>query len=222
MFSFLFKRVQIISLCFVCGCAPMVQVSVDSICSKEARLKTRFVLLPADENISQADLQFQEYAGYVEKALLDIGFECASSYEDANVAIVLSYGISEPQTYTYAYSVPVYGQTGIQTQSTGSSCGRAYSSYTTTSPIYGIVGTQERIGMSVNYVRGFSLLATDMDRSIELWSTKVTSVGASGDLREIFPILVVASKDYMAANSGREICITISENDKRIAELLSN
>lgn len=231
MVSSLIKCLVLIACVLLSGCAPKIDVTIDSISSIQAKLQNRFILLPNDEEIPPTDLQFLEYARYIENALVDIGFEKAMNYDDANVAIFLDYGISDPLTYTYTYTVPVYGQTGVSTNTSGSvyNCGNSaiYSSNTTYYPTYGIVGLSERLGTEVVYVRHFSLLAADFkefrssSNIAELWNTKVTSVGASCDLREVFPALVVAAKEYIASNTCKRVSVTISQDDKRITELVS-
>lgn len=211
------------------SCSPRVNVEIDSICSPKAETKKRFVLLPNPNVSDGSDLQYAEFSSYIEKALIQRGFEKALCYDDANVAIMLGYGISDPISYTYTYSVPVYGQTGVNTKTNGfihSTKNNAnFHSTTTSEPTYGIIGSSDRIGVGISYVRHFSLIAGDLDeyksssKVAELWSTNVKSVGESGDLRYIFPILVAASNDYIASNTGKKITVSISQDDKRISEL---
>lgn len=79
----------------VSGCAavqPSFSVRVDSI-SGGAVDKTSYILLPGNKDTKAEDLQFKEYAAYVNRALIKQGFVPAESFEKADVAIFLVYGI---------------------------------------------------------------------------------------------------------------------------------
>ncbi len=56
---------------------------------------------------------------------------------------------------------------------------------------------------------------------IQAWKTTVTSTGSSGDLRRVFPILVAASKDYIASNTKQKVERTLNETDKSVVEIKS-
>ncbi len=215
---------------FLTGCGPVVNVDVDSICSPRAKEKNKFVILPGNEGCDDSDLQFQEFSNYTERALENSGFIKASSVNDADVAILLSYGVSDPHVYQYTYSSPVYGQTGYSSSSTHGTLNTfgntaIYSGSTTYTPTYGIVGSTTNVGTGVLFVRHFVLNGIDIakfndsNKVIELWTTKAISAGESGDIRRVFPILLGASKDYIATNTGRKISLTLKENDKRVLEI---
>lgn len=194
-------------------------VNVDSICSSIAHQKKRYILLPGNQDGNVNDLQFQEFAAYTDKALQSQGFRKAQ--DEADVAIFLSYGISDPKNQEYTYSVPLYGQTGISSSKNAevnkSSRSTKYSEETSYTPQYGIIGREERVGTRVVYTRYLSLSGVDLKEARELWSTKVESVGSSGDLREIFPILLIASQKHIGKNTGKQITYTLKE-DKELLE----
>lgn len=102
------------------GCAMVhtFNVDVDSISSPEAELKKRYILLSGLKNAELGDLQFKEYAQYVERALTSKGFAKANNLEEANVAIILVYGVGDPQTHVYSSLLPIWGQTGISSSTT--------------------------------------------------------------------------------------------------------
>ena len=43
----------------------------------------------------------------------------------------------------------------------------------------------------------------ETEKEVQLWKTTVTSTGTSGDLRQVFPILVAASQEHIH-NNGLE------------------
>ena len=104
--------VMLCGLGLLVGCTTYrsFNVSVDSICTSSACQKKTYILLPGNKDGKIGDLQFQEFAAYTEKALNMQGFMRASSIDDADVAILLCYGISDPQFYEYTYSLPIYGR----------------------------------------------------------------------------------------------------------------
>lgn len=234
---FIFSRIILIYLVTILfsGCAtvpstPEFHVAVDSISSQDAMSKRRYILLPGLDNTELTDLQFKEYAAYVEKALASKLFVKANNLEDANVVIFLVYGIGNPQEHSFTYSLPIWGQTGVSSSTTfgtlntlGSTA--TYSGFTTYTPTYGIKGFMPFSGSYVTFFRYLMLDAIDLDKYkesqkiIPLWRTTVTSTGSSGDLRQVFPILVTASKPYIGTNTGKKITIVITEDDQRVVEI---
>jgi len=219
-------------LLLVQGCAigPQFHVNVDSISAPEATSKTKYVLLPGVKGVEVTDLQYREYSGYVERALNSIGYTQAPNFSEANIAIFLGYGIGEPQTQQYSYSLPTWGKTGVSsanTYGTATTYGNTTSVNATTiyTPSYGIIGSTIHIGSRTIYLCYMWLDAIDLDeyreteKEVQLWKTTVTSTGSSSDLRQVFPILVAASKPYISSNTGKKIQVVISENDKQIIEV---
>jgi hypothetical protein len=182
--------------------------------------------LPGNKDVKADDLHFQEYAGYVHRALFDHGFVQAEAIEKANIAIFLSYGIGDPQEHQFSFSMPTFGQTGISSaQSFGTFGSGLFSGTTTYTPSYGVTGSQKVSGRYITYFRFMLVNAVDLDefkesgKEIHLWKTTVTSSGASDDLRQVFPVMVAASKDHIATNTGKRIKIQIQENDDKVLEI---
>ena len=222
----------IIGLLLLSGCATTQQgfiVNVNSI-SGPAANNNSYILLPGDKDTNVNDLQFKEYATYVNRALNKQGFVPADSYEKANVVIFLVYGIGDPKEHQYSFSMPTFGQTGISSSYTTGTVntygGRgSYSGTTTYTPTYGITGSTSHSGAFVTYFRFLMLDAIDLDefnkskREVQLWKTTVTSAGSSGDLRRVFPVLVAASSQYIAKNTGHIVEVNLDEEDQRVIEI---
>jgi hypothetical protein len=169
---------------------------IDSLAKPDATEKKRYVLLPGNKDVEATDLQFLEYAGYVEKVLSDKGFVRSSSFDDSDVAVVMAYAIGDPQTHHHTYSVPIWGKTGVsssQTYGTVTSFGgsASYSGTTTYTPTYGITGYSTNVASQTTYTRFLVLDAYDIavykrDKRIEqVWTTRVVSTGSSDDLLRI-------------------------------------
>jgi len=163
----------------------------------------------------------------VNRALIKQGFVPAESFESANIEILLAYGIGDPQEHLYSYSLPTWGQTGVSSSyTTGmvSSYG-SYSGITTYTPTYGVTSSTSYIGSYTTYFRYMILYAVDLDeykntkKEVQLWKTSVTSSGSSGDLRRVFPILVAASNQYIATNTGKKVTVNLYEEDEQVIEI---
>jgi len=216
---------------FLSGCAGMQPKrfvsSVDSLAQADAVAKKRYVLLPGGEGVEASDLQFQEFAAYVERILSENGFVKVATVQDADVAIFLVYAIGDPQTHQYTYSIPTWGQTGVSssnTYGTVSSYGgmATYSGTTTYTPTYGLTGSTTHVGRQTVYSRFLFLDAYDLpaymkeQRMTQVWKTSVVSTGSSGDLRLVVPYMVAAMKPYLGTNTGRRIEVQVLENDPAV------
>lgn len=223
----------VITVTLLTGCATVHQsynVNVDSINAPQTEFKTKYLLLSGIKDVGEDDLQFREYAGYVDRALAMIGYTKATSFDEAEIAVYLSYGIGDPESHTYSYSVPTWGQTGVSSSTTYGTVNvygntASYSGTTTYTPQYGVTGSRTHVGTIITYFRYMILDAIDLEEYGEteekrqLWKTTVTSTGTSGDLRQVFPVLVAASKEYFGTNTGKKVRVILYENDERVIEV---
>jgi hypothetical protein len=192
----------------ISGCVRF-DVRIDSISSEEVGPKKTYVLLPGNQDTAAEDLLFKEFAKYVHRALAAKGFLPAVNVEEAKVVIFLSYGIGNPQEHLYSYTT------------------------TESSPVYstfgGEVGTikskTSHVGSFRTYDRFILIDAYDLDayreqkKLSQLWKTTVTSSGSSGDLRRVFPVLIAASRAYLGSNTGRQVHLSLDEQDRRVLEI---
>ena len=218
-----------ISLFFYsCASNNSYQVLVNSIARQDSLQKTTYVLASGDEKVNVQDLQFLEYAEYVHKGLMNKGLKKADKPEDANVIIYLSYGVGEPKTYTYNYSIPTWGQTGYSSSTTTgyiSPYTGGYTANTTYTPRYGVTGYIPATQTIVLYTRWLVLSAYDLDtykisqKLDQVWKTTSVSSGETPDLRRVMPPLVAASWKYWADNSGESRTLNISEYDQEVINI---
>lgn len=228
---YFFTATLVLCLSLVSGCATVRPTrfisNVDSLAQTDAGAKKRYVLLPGGKGVEAGDLQFQEYASYIEKVLTEKGFVKVSAFQDADVAIFLTYAIGDPQTYQYSYSLPTWGQTGVSsanTYGTVSSYGgmATYSGTTTYTPKYGITGSTTHIGTNTVFTRFLFLDAYDVatylkeEKMSQVWKTNVVSTGSSGDLRQVVPYMVAAMKPYLGTNTGRKIEVEVPVDDPSV------
>ena len=228
----LFIMVLVVAL-WAAGCTtirPQLHVNVDSISSEFASAKKSYVLLPGNKDIPAEDLQFKEFAAYVNWALTAKGFVQTSNRENADIVIFLVYGIGNPQEHLYSYSLPMWGQTGVSSSPTSGTINMygnfgSYSGTTTYTPQYGITGDASDVDPYTTYFRYILLDAYDLDtyrrekKLRQIWRTTITSTGSSGDLRRVFPVLVAGSQVYLGANTGQSVSVILHEEDPEVLKI---
>jgi len=176
-----------------------------------------FALYPGVEGVNAADLEYREFARYIRKALVANGLIESNDPESAELAIFMNYGIGEPQTTNYSYSMPVLGTTG----------GRIVHDFSgpfkpSTPSRLAVVGSRNITRSRTTYYRYLILEALDDQRlreggeAIPVWKTHITSTGMSGDLRRVMPILVAAGEDYFGTDTGEQVRISMEEDDPRV------
>lgn len=141
----LLKLLTFICLVGASGCAiqPYFEVSVSSINNGSPSINKTCFIGSGMENVTIDDLKFKEFSSYLKRALESRGYTLDDP-ENAEIIILLGYGISDPQKNTAA--MPIWGQTGISsstTYGTINSYGYGSASYTGTTyhtPTYGITG----------------------------------------------------------------------------------
>jgi len=214
------------------GCARYYIINVDSINSRETITDKTYILSAGNKDTSASDLQFQEYAHYLSKALSSLGYTLAASPKAAAVEIFLSYGVGEPESHVYSYAEPVWGQISADistytTQYTASNV-TTYSSTTSINPEYGVTGYTTRTGVYTAYKKfiimdSYDLKTKQRDNKLKhLWKTTVSSTGEAKDLRKLFPLMIAAAKQYIAGNTGEELEIQFPEESEEVKALRGN
>jgi hypothetical protein len=218
---------------------PSYTVVLDGITNPNLTEWKTFTIFPMDKDVSPADLQFREYAGYVSRALLSLGYKEVNDQTNCDALILLNYGISAPEEREYSYNQPVFGQTGVSSVSTMGNVhglsghkvadaitgGPGFSSTTTYTPSYGITGFTQESETFVTYQRHVSFYAvkpmlsgaSEADRLY--WKLHIASSGSSGDLRRVFPVMIAAARDYLGKNTYGQIEVSIKDTDPKIIEI---
>ncbi len=225
---------------FLSACSGLrINVGVDSISTfddsprdllKELNVKKEYILISEIKGIDKTDLQFKEYARYVERVLEAKGYVRTDDARSADLVIGLFYAISKPREHQKTVPFPVYGQTGISSSRTSGTLNTygnygTYSGTTTYTPSYGITGFVPVTTTHVSYTQMIILEAYDFNEYEKtkkwnsLWKITASSVNSCGDFRLAFPMLVAALKPYINVNTGKKISIWINENDKKVEEV---
>jgi hypothetical protein len=206
------------------GCATQYTVYVDSIVNPESSLnQTTFEIFPGNSKIVQIDLVYNEFLEYTKNALSIAGLKHSSI--NPEMAILLDYGISGPQSNLETRIIPVWGQ-GTTTQVNnlyGQKVGTLQSG----------PGVQNNVSSTNSYTtftRFIKLTAFDSKQIKSkkensapkaIWVTKVTSTGASDDLRAVFPIMLGPTIDYFGANTKGNVRVDVNPSDSTIKRLIN-
>jgi hypothetical protein len=215
------------------ACAPQTaeyEVAVSGLKDATMSRPPSYVILPGIEGVDTADLQYLEVKRYLRPALESQGMREATVPHEADVVVFVGYGIGEPKTYNYAYSLPVYGQiSGGTTTYSGTAYGPGGTvtsrGTATTQPTHGVVGSRNVVDSRTTYSRFISLAAVDLQhyRKTQVvrqaWTTAVVSVGSSGDLRHIIPVMLAAATPYLGTDTKETLFIRLKEGDPRITEV---
>ena len=226
----LYPTLALLMICFLSGCATAFNTSVSGFSRPDAMQLKRYFILPGESGITQNDFQFQEAAGYVRKALSAKGYREAEAITGCEIVVFLQYGIGTPQTFTRNYSIPIIGQTSggtsfISATTYGTSGVQTTTGTVTQMPTYGVTGYQSGSVSHTVYGRWLRLEAIDYvefsrTKNVRsVWETRVASVGTSGDLRRVLPIMVAAAEKYLAENTSQSIDVILREDDERIKRL---
>ncbi len=231
-------------LLLVSGCGKFkYNTTVSALVAPGGELKRSYFLFPGNAGTTADDLQFREFAAYLDRAMTLQGFKRAANAESAELLVVTTYAISDPQSRVETYSVRHWGQTGVAsatTVGTASSFGTlathgntgtysgttSYSGTTTYQPTYGVTGYSTEVRQYTTYTRVLELVAFDT-ASIragaspkEMWRVSAVSTGIGSDLREFIPYMVAAARPYIGGRTDQAILISIPFGDERVAEIL--
>jgi len=203
--------------------------SASSLSAPGAVAARRYIVLSSMPGVDTTNLQFVEARSYLDEVLSARGF-AASSFDSADVAVFMSYGIGDPRNQQVVYSVPVFGRApGSSTTVTGTAvaAGRTttVSGQARTESDWGLLGYRAMSANQTSYMRHLLLVGVDLmqfrrDQSVrELWRTAVISSGSSGDLRRVLPVLFVAIEPHVATRTPQMVDRDVSESDARLAAL---
>ena len=202
------------------GCTTgfLFHVKIESFSSPDTGIPKKYVLLSGMKDVESSNPQFLECAGYVENALSSMGYIKVENFDDANIAVLVAYGIGNPQKRPYSYNLPI--------QSVASGKPITGGTYFSTSPTnYETSGYETHYETKIEYFSFIRLDAIDIkeyklsQKLVHIWRTTVTSTCKNKDAQRVLPVLVAASKPYIGTNSGEQIEMKFFENDKVVLEI---
>ena len=191
--------------------AQSYYVEVDSYGSYDVYGKS-FYVLSGDEGVADNDLQFREFVGYIEQAMIMKGAQVSETLENAELVLLLRYGLSD-ESYTTIRSIPTRGQIGTTVKTKSSTSGNSTTT-TTVTPKYGITGYRSEEKRVRQFRRNFELTAFESSKPDQMiFKLLATSEGYNDDLRAVYPILVYTSIKYIGESTGVKKEFKIKDTD---------
>lgn len=183
-------------------------VYVDTMVAPGFDIKAKtYIILSAMQNVNDDDLQFQEFARYIENALSQKGCIRKKNKEDVDLLISLAYWIGEPQTIT---------STQTHTTAIGYSYPVGWMWYTVPPQ------TRQETTRETLYKKTVVLEAYDPKNTVkrsQLWKTTLISTNNIGDLRFFLPYMITAGVPYFGVDSGVQKEIYVYGLDPMILEI---
>lgn len=108
-----YYRIALIVIVFLMNsaCGLHFISDVNSIALTDSSTGRRFIIQPGNKDVTVEDLEFNEYAAYVNRVLISTGFNTAMNERDADIVVFLSYGIGNPQSHIYSDGAEVASYT---------------------------------------------------------------------------------------------------------------
>lgn len=207
------------SLALLAGGCTRYHVQVNGFQNPEQPLPqtATYSIIPLENQ--KNDLEFMGYARMVERKLQERGYKKAEA-RDADLVIILAYGVDQGTTKAFAYSVPQYGTSNFSGSAFGSS-GTTFFSGTS----YGIVGSQTYAGSYVEHQRTLIIDVIDIARYrkdgtiVSVWQGRINRTGSSGDLRRVMPYMIEAGFRHWGEDTKLGIRHVIFEDESAIVKL---
>ena len=142
------------------------------------------------------------YKQQVELVLQRRGFipVALTGQSTSEISIRLDATMQGPFRKTYTYYTPVFAPRTYCCSCPPADCKcRGHRNQTS----YDIVDSIKRTGSYEAYTRTLKLVATDLSSGKNAWEMTATSTGRTGDLNQVFPVLLIASEPYIATNKSR-------------------
>ena len=194
----------LLSLCVFAGCARKLNVEVSALADPGERFGAgrlegrRCAVLPAKGDVRPDDLQFREFAVQVAASLAQKGCTPARGLEDADVAVLLGYGIGE-SVVVEQQSYVVYHPWGRWS--------RRIPEFVPVTTSY--VFTPCSLSLEARLVEK----AAGAQLGKQIWKVEASHSGQRADLRLLFPWLLAAAKDYYGVDSGHGVLVRVRQED---------
>jgi len=190
-------------------------IHVDSLVARDADLKAKtYIIASAMKNVDDGDIQFKEFARYVENALALKGYIRKNNKEGADLLISLAYWIGEPQTTT---------STETYTSGVGYSYPVGWMWYTVPPQI------RQETTTNTTYKETLVLEAYDLkdtSKRSQLWKTTMENVvyennieNDIGDLRLVLPYMIKAGMKYFGVDSREKKYEWVEGRDPMVLEI---
>lgn len=179
-------------------------VSINSYGNYDLEGKTYYIE-SGDENISSNDLEFKEYAGYLEENLKIQGAQKTTDKKNADLCVLMNYCITD-KSYQETIPIPEYGRTTIASSKTDGNT-------TTYQYHYGTIGYHYVQSNVSKFLRIVNIYAFDnktlISEPIMVWKTNLKSEGYENDIRKVVPHIIFAAMNKLGKSTGEEMIVPV-------------
>ena len=203
MRKIIYSAISILALLLLTGCSPIVnkyRVSIDAISNPNIDIAPNsYIIEPLGKTTDKNSLEFQRHSSQLMKILNAKGYTPSSTI--AKQTIYFDYGIDKIKEETKTYTQPniSFGFSHGYYHSFWSDF--MFSGYSTYQKTYTL------------YNRYIEILAKNQAGK-ELWRVDVSSVGESKDLKNIVPVLLEASEEYIGKDTDKPVNLVVKERGK--------
>lgn len=226
------KPIKILLLLgFLPSCASGPQpfaVTVNAMAANDHADLRSYILLPANNDLDPKSQMFREFAGILDRALQSQGFVAAANREDAQLAILLSYGMSEFLVQGDSYVRAISEDTGVHHSYEGARLldSKSEIGYFPTSS-QKVTGYRTVTRTSIMYAQHVAVAAINprelgrYENPQQHWSLKLSCSDKRGDLRQAFPVMLAAGLPHLASDPGKELYLEIHETNETVQMLIN-
>jgi hypothetical protein len=229
-----------VALSLLAGCGTLYELDISAKNPEQTLLEGTYVLVPSDP-LDLLGSNFVNYSGQIERALSGTQLRRLpiDQIDKADMAIVVEYAVSDPESVGYTSKVPMFQQARQPPSEAdansgagggGSNRSPAAQADTSEPPRQDqLTGTHEYTFVRTGYWRDLSLRAITFDWNASetpsikktgyLWSVTVATYGSSPDMDEVFPVMAAAAKPYIGSHNEDLISEKMNGIDKRIKEI---
>jgi len=215
---------MIFFIALICtGCGPKYSVLVDGITSQDFNHNinnSHYILLARDKD-KLTDLYCEKFYNEVKNVFVKNGNSVVDNISYADYIAFIDYTTSEPHKRTVTESIPIFGETGVDTHTTFRQGPYGYvSQYTYTTPRYGTIGYNTYQRQEISYTHSLSVIAYKITDDFKvgkgIWQLIAVTSDDSSDIRKNMQPLLFILEKYMAKDTGGHLDVDIYEKDNKL------
>lgn len=192
-----------------CTHAPVHEVRVDAIAKPEAEKRISFRVEPRNADTDETSLRYKEVKAHVVTALSGRGMYEAPVPDQADLVVVVDYGVNPGRLVRTEITQPVYEEKIREIPVAGGLITRTERELVQT-------GTEKIVVEEIHHEKYLRMVATDNrpvaeGRPAQVWVIDASSDGPSADLRKYLPILAAASIEHIGRNTDGPVVIRLMD-----------
>lgn len=212
---------------FLCsyGCSPKYKILAEGKVSqyyqnnKKSYDKYKIVF---NHERDRDDLDYQLVYNSVVNVFKKNNYLIVENIYDADYAVFINFKVSS-HTIPINHSVPITGQTGVNTRTTYTYGPYGVTSHTYTTPRYGTVGyhnyqTNETFFTHLLSVTAYDFSKEHLEINKKMWEIISVTSDENSSFREIMPSLLLVLENHMATDTQGNINIEIYEEYGKLIE----